>query len=316
MSHNNKITLQSQANERFKSMAHFGDLKKSEVKEQAVQAYVSNQQNYQTQGITRADFVNDAVRPYIFSYKTYDTYMSKNAYFFDWCKQNLDGKDRRTLDQVQQHVPQYLESLKEKGLSASTIKTYAAGLAKLYQCDVRKFGVELPNRSRADITRSREPAERDRGFSLKNNAEYINFCRGTGLRQCEMRRLTPEQLQQKPNGEYFLKDVHGKGGRLRDVPIIGPHSKEIVDRIQNTPDGHKVWQNIPSHADTHSYRSDYCTAIYSAYARDINSISDKHELYYCRNDRAGEVFDRVAMRIASEALGHSREGVIASHYLR
>ena len=40
------------------------------------------------------------------------------------------------------------------------------------------------------------------------------------------------------------------------------------------------------------------------------------EKYYCRGDRKGEVFDRAAMRITSNALGHGRIGVIAGHYLK
>ena len=56
-------------------------------------------------------------------------------------------------------------------------------------------------------------------------------------------------------------------------------------------------------------------AVTSRYARPKDEISPA-ERYVCRRDCAGIVLDKRAMRIASEALGHSRINVIAGHYLR
>ncbi|MBQ9199846.1 MAG: hypothetical protein IJ141_06660 [Lachnospiraceae bacterium] len=74
-----------------------------------------------------------------------------------------------------------------KKLSAYTLKLDAAALAKLYQCPTEEFGVELPPRRRENITRSRGHAVRDDSFSLSNNAEIVNYCRGTGLRRQELK---------------------------------------------------------------------------------------------------------------------------------
>ncbi len=43
--------------------------------------------------------------------------------------------------------------------------------------------------------------------------------------------------------------------------------------------------------------------------RDVSSV------YYCRVDRKGECFDRKALFAASSSLGHSRECLVAEHYL-
>ena len=40
------------------------------------------------------------------------------------------------------------------------------------------------------------------------------------------------------------------------------------------------------------------------------------EVYVCRGDLKGVVYDRKAMEIASKALGHNRISVIAAHYIR
>ena len=65
--------------------------------------------------------------------------------------------------------------------------------------------------------------------------------------------------------------------------------------------------------DVHSYRSEYATAIYMAYARDPIPKEDR---YFCRGDRKGTVMDRFAMMQASEALRQSRIDVVAGHYIR
>lgn len=66
--------------------------------------------------------------------------------------------------------------------------------------------------------------------------------------------------------------------------------------------------------DIHSYRAQYATEVYDRYARPKEEIPPA-ERYVCRRDCAGIVLDKCAMRIASEALGHSRINVITEYYL-
>lgn len=68
------------------------------------------------------------------------------------------------------------------------------------------------------------------------------------------------------------------------------------------------------HYDNHHYRSVYAKRIYDLYARKEKDIPPK-ERYVMRKDRAGEVFDRLAMAVVSKNLGHNRISVVAQHYL-
>lgn len=253
------------------------------------------------------EYINEQLRDKIYSIKTYETYAKHNNYFIAYVEDKYPQKERATIDQCKKYVPEYLQSRIDKGLSAYTIQMEAAALGKLFQCNVNEFGVKLPERTRNDITRSREATARDYGFSLDKNKEIIDFCRGTGLRRHELANLEKSQL----HGD-ILK-VQGKGGKVREVPIVGPNKQAIIDRINNTKDGAKVWDKVPSHMDVHSYRSDYATALYKAYERD--SIP-KEDRYYCRGDRKGTTFDKKAMLIVSQALGHNRLEVMAGHYIR
>ena len=149
-------------------------------------------------------------------------------------------------------------------------------------------------------------------FSESKNQEFVDFCRATGLRRHEIKYLKPDNLRyDESTGRYMLVNIKGKGGRLRDCPIL---SMKAVERIQSTPAGQNVWGKIPSRADIHSYRADYCKAIYNIHARPTSEIPMR-DRYYCRSDRRGVVYDRHAMRISSMALGHNRISVIAGHYL-
>lgn len=244
----------------------------------------------------------------IFSYETFRTYMKHCNYFAAWAKEEHGC---RSLDAARPYVDEWLAS--RSGLSASTVKMEASALAKLYGCSTRDF-VATRSRHRADITRSRGEAARDRHFSKEKNAELVNFCRCTGLRRAELESLRPDQLQQREDGAYFL-EIKGKGGRVRLAPIVGTQEQvqAVVNRIQAAQG--KVWGKVHSAADIHAYRAEYATRVYEMHARPVDEIP-KDAAYHCRGDLKGVVYDKAAMRIASEALGHNRISVIAGHYIR
>lgn len=302
MSHKSKKCLKVQAKERFNSFFCLGE-SKYDVKRSAEQEY----KDRHIQDMTVQEYVNQKLRDKIFSWDTYRTYAKHNNYFLDWCEETYHCK---TLGQCRSHVDEWLQSRIDQRLSSSTIKMEAAALGKLYQEPTTNF-LKTPSRERWSITRSRYDAERDKDFSTSRNADFIEFCRSTGLRRSEVERLKGSQLIER--GESYFIGVKGKGGRYREAPIIGDHVGDIVDRMKSAGDG-LVWPRVPSHADIHSYRAEYAGKIYKAHERDLSSLP-RSELYFCRVDMRGTVYDRKAMEIASEALGHTRIDVIAGHYL-
>ena len=189
----------------------------------------------------------------------------------------------------------------------------ASALVKLYGCTLEELNIHTAARQRKDITRSRNTVKRDRHFSESNHAELIAFCRAAGLRRAELKALRGTALYQDRSGYYLHITSGSKGGRERYAPIIG--DKDLIIRLCKQAGDGKVFEKVPSGADIHSYRRDYATAIYWQHARPLEQLTAK-EKYYCRGDRKGEVFDRAAMRITSNALGHGRIEVIAGHYLK
>ena len=243
----------------------------------------------------------------IYSWGSYKTYLVKCCAFVKWAK---DYYGCRTLADARNYVNSYIKLHIDKRYSSYTQKTIANSLAKLYGCSTKDF-IQTQPRLRTNITRSRIGKAKAR-FSESKNKEFVDFCRATGLRRHEIKYLKPENFGfDESTRKNMLVNVKGKGGRLWDCPIL---SKEAIEKIQNTPAGQNVWSKVFANADVHSYRADYCKAVYNLHASPIAKIPIK-ERYYCRGDLKGAVYDKRAMLIASKALGHNRISVIAANYL-
>ena len=275
-------TLHQQAYDKLTSMQAFGESKKEAMK-------------------------NGTDRDKIFSFNTYKSYWKHIKYFIKYVQETYPKCT--TMKSAKKYVNEWLQKREAEGLSASTLHLEAKALGKYYGIspDDENY-YQPPKRRREDIKRSRGPAKRDRHFSEKNNEELVNFCKGTGLRRCELSTLKGSDIITKTEIEkeitqleqisedkrtpeiekrigilkdtrYFEEEyyVHirkgvGKGGRERYSPIIGENQNRIVERIMKTPDDVKVWQHVHNSADIHNYRALYATAVYEAHARKIEDI--------------------------------------------
>lgn len=251
----------------------------------------------------------EMVKNSIYSYKTFSTYVEHGANFAKWAKETHGV---RTIDEAKKYVSEYLENQVSRGLSAYTVKLEAAALAKLYGVSSRDFGVETPARHRADITRSRGEAVRDKHFSEEHHKDLVEFCRSTGLRRKELERLTGNKLIER-DGRLYVYVENGKGGKEREAPVI--HNPDLVRELCERAGSDRVFPKVTGNADIHGYRREYASELYGMYARDPRELP-REERYMCRKDQAGVWYDREALRVVSEALGHNRVDVVAEHYIR
>ena len=250
---------------------------------------------------------------YIFSWSTYKAYTKHARYFLTWAKNKYKCK---TLAQARQYADEWLQlriDIEKK--SAYTVKLELSALCKLYG-DTAADYIPTPPRLRKNIVRSRRQAVRDAHFSEANHADFVEFCRSTGLRRAELRALTGDKVLQEDGQWYIIVNKMSKGGRPRKAPLVGNVSK-IVGMMQAAGTG-KVFEKPYNGADIHSYRSDYATTVYLMHARKTEDIP-KEDRYYRRIDMRGRPpLDRRAMGYASAALGHSkgRVSVVGEHYIR
>lgn len=264
----------------------------------------------------RPDKIDGSYRKYIYSWQTYRSYMKQLGLFARWCKETHNA---RYIKECRQYVAEYLQTRSD--LSVWTQKLDLAALQKLYQeyppeapeAPEKPFGVALQPRLRKDIKRSRQQAVRDADFSVSNNADLITFCKCTGLRRSELQELRGTDITVDGLQLHITRNT--KGGRWRMAPITGTAEEiAMVQRMCQEAGDSRVWPHVPSSADIHSYRADYCKRVYLQHARSVDQIPSADK-YYCRGDRKGLILDKSAMLEASRALGHNRIDVIASHYL-
>lgn len=247
---------------------------------------------------------------WIFSWSTYRSYTKHARYFLTWAKSKYKCK---TLAQARLYADEWIQTRIDT-LSPYTCKLEVAALCKLYG-DTAADYIPTPPRLRKNIKRSRGKAARDAHFSEARNAEFVEFCRSTGLRRSEIKALTGDKLEKGADGYWYINvNKMTKGGRPRKVRIIGTDEAiaRIVERMQNAGSG-RVFEKIPS-CDIHGYRSEFATAVYKQYARPVKSLPPE-ERYCCRFERAGIWYDRKALLETSRQLGHNRVCIVGEHYL-
>lgn len=245
---------------------------------------------------------------YIYSKGTLQTYTQQALKFAHWCQSEYGLS---SLSRMSDRVPEYIEKMRQDGMSAWTQKTALSALRKVYGTDCFQ-DVKTDSRSRPEIKRSRLDTPMARNFSEKNNAELINFCRHTGLRRSELEHLKGGSVVYK-EGQAYISGIKGKGGRIRDVLILD-NDRQVIERIQQTDPEAFVWGRVHSAANVHGYRADYALELYNQSARNLEDLRTE-EKYFARNDRAGEVFDRQALQVVADNLGHSRVSVCVENYL-
>ena len=245
---------------------------------------------------------------HIYSDKTYKTY-SETAVrpFGEWAQERGIHRD---IDACKDAVPAYLEELRERGLSNHSISTHRAGLCKAFHLAGHDLDPITISRPRDEISRSRgEYSER---FNADKHAELVNFVHSTGLRRCELETLTKDALRVDEEGNHYLH-IYGKGGKERDVYPFGDHADAVIAKVSNTPAGDNVWGKQPSYVPMHRMRAEAAAILYHQHERPLEELSRKDK-YYCQRDMAGKVFDRAALMVVSNALGHNRLDVVVSHY--
>ena len=254
----------------------------------------------------------------IYSFRTMETYLYQGCKFAKWAKAEHGCK---TLEQAKPYAKEYLEHGIARSLSASTLSTQRAAICKLYRISADDVDIKLPARNRRDITRSRAAATNDKHFSVKNNAGIIAFCRATGLRRHELASLRQNQICTKAGGRVELQNVKGKGGKIRNIAVISGMEAAVI-KYADAASQERVFRKVPQNMDVHSYRREYAAEMYRTQQRHLQRTEGRvleklpsSELYHCRKDKAGIVYDKRIMRYVSRQLGHNRISVIAGHYL-
>ena len=118
----------------------------------------------------------------LYSYETTGTYLKRACAFLRYAR---DEYGCRSLEEARPYVAEYLLMRLEGDYSAWTVHTDASAIAKLYGCSLADFGVKLPRRERRNVMRNRGAAD-DPKFELVRR-----FCTACGVQQAPAASVAP-----------------------------------------------------------------------------------------------------------------------------
>lgn len=206
----------------------------------------------------------------------------------------------------------------------------------------RNFSLKTPEnaflvKAASAIGGRRRELSQLKGRDLRSRQELIDeVARLNAI--AKTRPLTKEEqtlLRISKDGLLFSKHrwfciLKGKGGRLRISPILSTDETEldeILDRFKQTEPDQKIWPGgISSNLDVHSLRAVYANRVYDAYKKDVNQLpydkvdklGRKHQsgVMILRGSKKGLKLCRYGCHMVSRSLGHNREEIFATNYLR
>ena len=279
--------------------------------------------------------------PNIHWYVTLTAYEHNVGMFINWLVRTHLDVHKLTYAFKAGYVYEYIQWHIDNGYASSTIKTYAAALAKLYGVTLSDINETMPQRRAKDSTRSRGYTLSRYEKDLTKYGLHAEIARMTGVRDETLGKLRKEFFHEDNNGSLILvldgKKRNGKtkGGRPYTALIAPQNQARMREILSQFEVGVPLCPNPPKHLDTHGIRALYAEDLYQWLARNIVDIprNERVPLKAAKTDNKrphqhrvdapavrtrrhdGRQFDRIALLIISESLGHGRDDVIVDSYL-
>lgn len=244
------------------------------------------------------------------AFETREEYQKIIMRFLSWCQNTCDIHDPEVIELFANRLATaYLRQRMEEGKSAWTLKTERSALRLFFQDRTLTEELELPERKRENIKRSRLPAKRDKQINLDNWQHVIQFCLACGLRREELRDLYVREVTPDPDNARRLVVVvrRGKGGKSRIVHVFPGREQAVLSQVEGrSPDEH-IFSNISGLLDIHSFRRRFATDLYELLAG--KPLPPQEGRLKSPN------LDKDAALAVSKELGHNRIDIIFGHYL-
>ena len=229
------------------------------------------------------------------------------------------------------HLSAYVDYMKDKGYSASTIKTDLAAI-RFWHDQIPDAKYVLPPNSEFILER-RKFGGVDRTWSTgefnrmitechkANRDDYvgcITLARYAGLRLHDVLRIDTA-IARKALKDGFIT-IKGKGGKIRKVPINDSIIVVLKKALQMTPQGYKLF--VQKDKQTHIAKTELQNFIASKRKYICDEGSDRNLTFHgLRHTFAAEQYrkfiakgytETVAKLKVSKLLGHEREDVTRS----
>ena len=163
--------------------------------------------------------------------KTENQYKKHALKFAEYCKSTYRCK---TLEECKEHIQDYSNYLTASGKTASTTRTYLAGICRVL--DVPLENINKPIRVVAENTRSRGTKAVDIRKDAGRDASprLYDFASIVGIRRNEYLHLASDDLVVDDFGNWCVRVKKGKGGK-RQLQRILPEELKAVKAVFDHP---------------------------------------------------------------------------------
>ena len=203
----------------------------------------------------------------------YDNNVTRKAFvrhyekFIAYCRSNFDCK---TKDECQKHIDDYVDCLKQKGLSANTIHSYLAPVVLYHGMTLND--VDIPQRNAAANTRSRKKRASYRPNADPGNKKYarsVEFQKRVGIRRAELCRLRGNDFVEDESGYPCVRVKRGKGGKLQLQRILPDDVEFVRGYFDGTGERIFTPEEMKNKIDYHHMRAEQAVRAYEYYSSRI-----------------------------------------------
>lgn len=268
----------------------------------------------------------------IHAVRTFETYSKVGKEYALWLTSVKEINKYTRIEGTEHFAKEYIEWRLEKGVSLWTAKMERAALGKLYG---KTIEMEMPERNRDDIKRSRNECAHDKHFSKENHKEEILVASATGTRREDLAKITLSSFEEH-NNILYVRINGSKGGRNRLAPVLPSKEtelRELLDTMRQNGKREKepLFEYIPKNMDVHSYRRTYAKDLFQYVdnhkeykEKVLNQYPERHEYRVIKDKETGErkvheiqseyykprgdekSYSRDSLYIVSQGLGHNR----------
>lgn len=249
----------------------------------------------------------------IYSTSTFRNYLESCTTFAKYCLTN--HPEVRTIKDCEKYCGEYIRNCRDRELSEWSIHKYIYALSCAYHKQPEDLGMEKGIRSRSNVKRCRD-AEEHYLRQEERFQDVVRFCKATGARHAEMLRLRPQDFRRREDGELEVFR-RGKGGIERWCLVV-PEEKQFVLEYIATKQTTRIAnedrlfdkKEVPTKLPLHDCRSYYAVSLYDYYE---NHGFATGNLYHCRKDLSGYVYDKGVLAKVSYDLAHGRDNVVVDY---
>jgi integrase len=256
----------------------------------------------------------------IYSYQTFEDYKKASLQFVKWIE--ATHNEIKFVRDSHDLAAEYLQSLVDRNLAATTVSTHGSALAKLFDRPADSFGFKFPDKKQEDITKGRKEQPWDASIKAKY-AEELNVLGVIGLRRHEAAGVKISQI----SADYsMIYNVDGKGGKIRNVEVLEPQIlKNYVEKHPQKND--KIFPKLPKRMNIQQERRNYATKFYEREENKLYPDKSKIDIrakdadgklvnYITREGEKSQAFNKEILTMITQNLGHNRLDVVVRNYLR